>query len=219
MSRHGYYAIIIALLAAILVHRLTHPRHVPPAVAGRSVPHVAYADARVRLTAGPGTLEGFLKDLCSQGQVALEVHWPAAPSADVATRLVVPKESGEMTFAEAVAAVLRTTEGPLVAGYDPGKLVIGTGDDVYGPGRVVTVTYPVQDLIATDDPWTGQSVGWDRVMDLVRLIEDQVSPDAWRERGGTTCFIRERDGNLVIEATPEMQWRIGALLGQMREGG
>jgi hypothetical protein len=219
MSRHGYYGIIIALLAAILVHRLTHPRHVPPSVAGRMVPHVAYADARVRLAAGPGTLEGFLKDLCSQGHVALEVHWPAAPSADVATRRVTPGVSGEMTFAEAVGAVLRTTEGPLVAGYDPGKLVVGTGDDVYGAGRVVTVMYPVQDLIATDDPWAGTSVGWERVMGLVQLIEEQVSPEAWREHGGAACLIQERDGNLVIEATPEMQWRIGALLGQMREGG
>jgi hypothetical protein len=55
------------------------------------------------------------------------------------------------------------------------------------------------------------------VNDLVRLLEETVGADTWRETGGTIGAIRELSGCLVITQTAASQREIAHLLDQLRE--
>jgi hypothetical protein len=50
---------------------------------------------------------------------------------------------------------------------------------------------------------------------IIKLIEETVAPDAWRDAGGTVGSIHESGGVLVIGTTEEDQRQIELLLGQL----
>ena len=53
--------------------------------------------------------------------------------------------------------------------------------------------------------------------EITRLITETVSPDSWRDAGGSTGSIRELQGQLIVTQTPENQRQLVALLEQLRE--
>ncbi len=55
------------------------------------------------------------------------------------------------------------------------------------------------------------------VEDITKLITDTVSPDSWRDAGGTVGSIRELQGQLIVTQTPENQRQLQGLLEQLRE--
>lgn len=56
-----------------------------------------------------------------------------------------------------------------------------------------------------------------RVAEIIQLIQDNVAPHSWRDRGGTVGHISEINGQLVITQNSSAQRAIGDLLGKLRE--
>ncbi len=56
-----------------------------------------------------------------------------------------------------------------------------------------------------------------RVSEIIDLIQDNVAPQSWRDRGGTVGHISEINGQLVITQNSSAQRSIGDLLGKLRE--
>jgi len=53
--------------------------------------------------------------------------------------------------------------------------------------------------------------------EITRLITETVSPESWRDAGGTTGSVRELQGQLIVTQTPENQRSLVNLLQQLRE--
>ena len=64
---------------------------------------------------------------------------------------------------------------------------------------------------------TNQRTRQQLVEDITKLITDTVSPDSWRDAGGTIGSIRELSGQLIVTQTPENQRLLQGLLEQLRE--
>jgi general secretion pathway protein D len=56
-----------------------------------------------------------------------------------------------------------------------------------------------------------------RVAEIIQLIQDNVAPQSWRDRGGNVGHISEINGQLVITQNSSAQRAIGDLLGKLRE--
>lgn len=56
-----------------------------------------------------------------------------------------------------------------------------------------------------------------RVDEIIDLIQDNVDPESWRDRGGVVGHISEINGQLVITQNSSAQAAIGDLLGKLRE--
>lgn len=56
-----------------------------------------------------------------------------------------------------------------------------------------------------------------RVHSIINLIQDTVSPESWRERGGSVGTINEINGQLVITQNSAAQRQIADLFGKLRE--
>src|SRR4051812_10052746 len=52
---------------------------------------------------------------------------------------------------------------------------------------------------------------------VIRLIEDTVMPESWKDNGGATGAIREMNGSLVITQSAEAHEQIARLLDQLTE--
>ena len=52
---------------------------------------------------------------------------------------------------------------------------------------------------------------------IIKLIEDTVSSDSWKDNGGNVGSIRELGGQLIVTQTPENQRSLVRLLEQLRE--
>ena len=63
----------------------------------------------------------------------------------------------------------------------------------------------------------GQPTRQDLVDSIVKLIEDTVSNDSWKDNGGTVGSLRELSGQLIVTQTPENQRNLVKLLEQLRE--
>ena len=52
---------------------------------------------------------------------------------------------------------------------------------------------------------------------IIKLITDTISPDSWRDSGGSVGAIKELQGQLIVTQTPENQKALVNLLEQLRE--
>jgi general secretion pathway protein D len=52
---------------------------------------------------------------------------------------------------------------------------------------------------------------------IIKLVTDTVSPDTWRDAGGSVGSLKELSGNLIVTQTPENQHSLVTLLEQLRE--
>ena len=53
--------------------------------------------------------------------------------------------------------------------------------------------------------------------EIIRLVTETVSPDSWRDAGGSVGALRELQGQLIVTQTPENQRQLISLLEQLRE--
>lgn len=56
-----------------------------------------------------------------------------------------------------------------------------------------------------------------KVGEFIRLIQETVAPDTWRERGGSIGSIQELNNQLVVTQNTAAQEQVSNLLGQLRE--
>lgn len=57
----------------------------------------------------------------------------------------------------------------------------------------------------------------EQIDQVIDIIENNVDFEGWQSQGGTTGFIQEYNGNLVIRNTPKNHREISGLLSQLRE--
>jgi len=57
----------------------------------------------------------------------------------------------------------------------------------------------------------------ERTDDLIKIITETIDSSGWREVGGTTGFIQQLRGNLIITQTPKNHRAIAGLLSKLRE--
>jgi beta-lactamase regulating signal transducer with metallopeptidase domain len=137
--------------------------------------------------------------------------------------------------------------GKVKLGYtvDNGVISISTADDL--SKNVIIRVYDIRDLIITvpdfdpkDDGATtaatppattrpARSEGTTRpaastaptrqemVKSIIKLIEDTVATDSWKDNGGSVGALRELQGQLIVTQTPENHRDIVNLLDQLRE--
>ena len=135
---------------------------------------------------------------------------------------------------------------PLGYSIDDGVVTVSTLEDVRD-AHTVTRVYDVRDLLVTipdfEPPPVEQPVEpkqppidpaareWKKVEDehgemrtrqetideIIRLVTETVSPDSWRDAGGTAGSVRELQGQFIITQTAENHRQIAALLQQLRE--
>jgi len=55
------------------------------------------------------------------------------------------------------------------------------------------------------------------VDEIIRLIQDTVASDSWKDNGGAVGSLRELQGQLIVTQTPENQRQLVRLLEQLRE--
>ena len=78
------------------------------------------------------------------------------------------------------------------------RVGVSPGPNVFGP-----------------NPEPPQPAGQERVDALIKLIEETVDNDTWKDNGGATGAIREFGGNLVITQTAETHAKIRDLLAKL----
>ncbi len=57
----------------------------------------------------------------------------------------------------------------------------------------------------------------ERIDQIIKLIQDTVASDSWKDNGGTVGSVRELSGQLIVTQTPENQLALRGLLEQLRE--
>jgi general secretion pathway protein D len=63
----------------------------------------------------------------------------------------------------------------------------------------------------------GANARADLVASIIKLIEDTVASDSWKDNGGNVGSVRELNGQLIITQTPENLRSLAQLLEQLRE--
>jgi type II secretory pathway component GspD/PulD (secretin) len=63
----------------------------------------------------------------------------------------------------------------------------------------------------------GANARADLVASIIKLMEDTVASDSWKDNGGNVGSIRELGGQLIVTQTPETRRSLAQLLEQLRE--
>jgi hypothetical protein len=92
---------------------------------------------------------------------------------------------------------------------EDGVIVVTSTDDF--SENVSVRVYDVRDIFARAAADERQR----RVDALVALIEDQIEPASWKQRGGQVGAIREINGQLIVTQTPQNQEKLAKLLGDV----
>jgi general secretion pathway protein D len=77
-----------------------------------------------------------------------------------------------------------------------------------------------QSLFQGNSSGSGQNTGptrADLVESIIKLIQDTVASDSWKDNGGAIGSIRELQGQLIVTQTPENQRALVGLLEKLRE--
>ncbi len=68
-----------------------------------------------------------------------------------------------------------------------------------------------------DEEYESDPERMSRVRKIIRLIQDSIHPDSWRQSGGTGGSIREINGQLVVTQNSAVQGQIRGLLDRLRQ--
>jgi hypothetical protein len=99
--------------------------------------------------------------------------------------------------------------GDWVINVEDGMIVVTSKDDF--SKNVSVRVYDVHDMIGRPAADERQR----RADALVALIENQIEPASWKQRGGQVGAIREINGQLIVTQTPQNQQKLAKLLGDI----
>ena len=175
----------------------------------------------------------FLRDVSGAN---IFVNWRALENAKLDRNSPVTARMRDIKLSKALAIILDSLGGDTVKlGYtvDDGVITISTDDDL--ARNTITSVYDIRDLIIPIPDFDPKDIppaaggaaeagGKERtrqenIDEIVRLITETVSPQSWRDAGGSVGSVRELQGQLIITATPEMHDSIAQLIRQLREAG
>jgi beta-lactamase regulating signal transducer with metallopeptidase domain len=97
---------------------------------------------------------------------------------------------------------------------DNNALIFTTAEDA--SRYVITRAYNVDDLVSSATTQPGSAGTQNARGDLCKVISDNITPDAWRDAGGTVSAISTFGNTLIISAPVTTHLEVDALLGEVR---
>lgn len=159
-----------------------------------------------------------IDSLAAASGANMTVRWGVLESAGLDRKAPVSFKARNVTVEQALDHVLSDAGGGNVAlGFDidKGTLLVSTNEDL---GRLSSIAfYDIGDLLRRPVPPTTQPSESEQVDSIIKVIEDLINSDAWKDNGGTVGSIREFNHKLIVQATPKMQREIQVLLDKLRE--
>jgi hypothetical protein len=220
----GTLATACVALTVVLLRDARRPPGLPGVNAVTAADFPGSAKARKTLSArlpevklDSVTLEQAIVSVTRAAGTNADVEWNFLEAAGVLRSKRIHLHLWDVTLAQALTALLDEAAGTAThLGFTaaPGFVLVTTSEQL--SRHTVVVVYNVRDLIemAQDDGNT-QEEGAEM---LVRMIEETIEPDTWRDAGGTWGAIRELSGMLVVTQTSEAHEQVLRLLEQLRAG-
>ena len=156
----------------------------------------------------------FLRDVTDQN---FAVNWAALEAAGVDRNVAVDVRLKNATLEEVLRQLGKSAGGASVAmgfAVEGGTIVLSTEEDTVRITRVRA--YDVSDLLtsATTRPGAeGTAVAMDA---LKQVITDNVTPDSWREAGGTVSNVNAFGSKLLVNAPDMTHLQVDRLLAELR---
>jgi hypothetical protein len=132
---------------------------------------------------------------------------PAKPAADAAPVQAPEEKPAELRMYDVGDLVQAAPDRPLGSGVLPPTQLNG----ILG-SRAYSNNYPFNNTPNRSPETAEQSLE-----NLVKLIEEQIAPDSWRETGGVTGSISVHERLLVVRQTPDAQRQVTELLDLLRK--
>lgn len=165
----------------------------------------------------------FLRDV---SDVNIFVNWRAINAGGITREQPVTARLRDVKISKALQILLRDLgDDKTKLGYtlDEGVITISTADDL--ASNVVTNVYDIRDLLVnvSGGPPRGQSPNaastakQQLIDEIIKLIQETVAHESWKDNGGKVGSIREMAGQLIVTQTPETQRSLGNLIAQLRE--
>jgi hypothetical protein len=158
----------------------------------------------------------FLRDT---SRVNLLVEWRELEAAGIERNAPVTLQLRRVTLEQTLEHILKDVGGGSVRMeymIDKGAIVISTEDAL--AARTQVVFYEVKDLMRNAD---GKALGGEelaaKTKSLIKLVQDFVSPDSWKDNGGSVGTIAEFNGKLIVTQTPKNHQQVEWLLTKLRE--
>jgi hypothetical protein len=204
------YVIMLASVVAFFLTALVRgrrPARAGPAVVAWGLPE--YALRPVVLKGDDATPGEIVAEIRAQAGVAVEVLTPARDWKEPGRGPV----AGTHTVRDLVAFL--AARGDTIAEWERDRLVLGPADVVLSPVRWEVRVYPVGDLITATHFFLFNETYVGRMEELRLMIREFV-PMALPGDNVDRYQLTERNGRLVITATPATHERIAGFLSALR---
>jgi bla regulator protein BlaR1 len=147
----------------------------------------------------------------------IDVGWKAFEGAGLDRNEPVTLRVRNVTFEQVLRQLCRQMGGGHAnAGFtvDGGVILISTVDDLAKSGR--SRAYDVADLLTAAGPGSKMPTTRPAREELVELVEANVAPDSWREKGGAVGTMREFNGRLIVTTIDMYHFDITRFLDELR---
>lgn len=212
------HAEVVALLSSLRGAMAGRPPAMPAPVVRTNVMLQRPIPATFRLL----PLVNVLDSVRRSARINLFVDWRALSASGITPETVVTTPvppQGMLTAAEALSAVLNSiTERehvPMSFDIDKDGVVEVGQTSQAAEQEVITCCYNIRGLLQTRMPsklWPADASIDARAESISRELEQQVSPDSWRENGGQIGGIKVLGRVLVVTHTPLNQERVAEVL-------
>ena len=158
-------------------------------------------------------LETALATWADRTGIDINVKWKAMEAANVDKMTPVSLKARSVTAARGLEIILESAAGDgakLDYGLDAGIVRISTADDL--AKFACTEVYDVHELMGNIN---GEALET-KMGALIKLIQDSIATDSWRDNGGTVGALRSFDDKLIITQLVRNQWQIASLLEKLK---
>lgn len=165
---------------------------------------------------------------------SIHVNWGCVEAAGISRLTPVTMDLSRVKLSQALLLTLDSVgAGQVKLGFTgrDGVIIVSTADDV--ARNTIMRLYDVRDIVASyltlpqeyeqyifeasSRPSLDMDSEHDRGKVLESLVEDSISPDSWRDNGGSVGACSYLAGRLIVCAPPETQNSVQKLLAELRE--
>ena len=164
-------------------------------------------------------LETSIEQLEAASKTKIEVNWKALEAAGIDRAAPVTIHLHQTTVRQALKAIANNATGGLNRlsfKVDGDTIEVSTDEDL--GHELVPEIYNIRPLIeqvrrrSSEFSIPSDPTQQEAVDTITKLLTDIVSPETWRDAGGTGGSIRELGGLLIVVQTPENHREIARLL-------
>jgi hypothetical protein len=200
----------------------------------------AYLDHSIEEAKFDSTIEQAIDSLREMTHANIVVYWDDFAAAGIKRDTPVKLRLWETTVGRSLGALISLVggDGWITCTARDGVIAVGSISRSEEPVGSATRLYDVRDVIdgaieyskshpPLDENWVPATTkpaytgvpAEEAVESLVKIIEDTVVTETWKDEGGSIGSIREFAGRLLITQTPEAHRRVVDLLRAIRAGG